>query len=89
MDHCEEQNPTSNTLTTPLHIAAKYSNLEILQYLVDIGVKLDIQDIDGWTPLHLSAMAKVQYWPGLPKYSREHINESKVLDDLLTGFYAR
>ena len=65
IDHCEVQNPTSNTLTTPLHIAAKYSNLEILQYLVDIGVKLDIQDIDGWTPLHLSAMAKVQYWPGL------------------------
>jgi ankyrin repeat protein len=36
---------------TPLHIAANNGNVEIVEFLIQIGVKVDEADATGWTPL--------------------------------------
>ena len=57
--HSDIKNPVSHSLTTPFHMAAKFGHLEILKYLMDYVINLDIQDVDGWTPLHLAVKARV------------------------------
>lgn len=37
---------------TPLHIAARYNSLNVLQILLDRGATIDVKDIDGCIPLH-------------------------------------
>ena len=53
------KNPVTHSQTTPLHLAAKFGHLKILEYLMDFVENLDIQDVDGWTPLHLAVKARV------------------------------
>ncbi|KAM0805820.1 hypothetical protein BDR22DRAFT_187859 [Usnea florida] len=38
----------------PLHVAANFGLLEIMQRLISSGTNVDISDEDGWTPLHLA-----------------------------------
>jgi ankyrin repeat protein/tetratricopeptide (TPR) repeat protein len=40
---------------TPLHYAAYGGNVELINYLIDKGAKLDLQDRQRKTPLHLAA----------------------------------
>lgn len=49
--------PTTSGLT-PLHIAIKVRNLEIAQYLLDMGADINAQDDYGVTPLHLAVKKK-------------------------------
>lgn len=41
---------------TPLHYAAHGGNVELINYFIDKGAKLEIQDARHKTPLHLAAM---------------------------------
>jgi ankyrin repeat protein len=41
---------------TPLHYAAREGNAELINYLIDKGAKLELQDARQKTPLHLAAM---------------------------------
>ena len=38
----------------PLHVAANFGLLEIMQRRISYGANVDILDEDGWTPLHLA-----------------------------------
>ncbi len=38
--------------STPLHSAARFGRVEIVRMLIDAGANVDVQDVDGWTPLH-------------------------------------
>ena len=38
----------------PLHVAAHFGLLEIMQRRISYGTNVDISDEDGWTPLHLA-----------------------------------
>ena len=40
---------------TPLHIAAKRDNPEIIKLLLEYGAKIDFEDCTGQTPLHISS----------------------------------
>lgn len=42
-------------LTTPLHWAVKFEQLETVQFLVEKGANIHLQRRDGWTALHYSA----------------------------------
>jgi len=33
--------------------------VDIMSFLLDFVENLDIQDVDGWTPLHLAVKARV------------------------------
>ncbi|KAK0620819.1 ankyrin repeat-containing domain protein [Immersiella caudata] len=37
---------------TLLHVAAKYGDLEGVEKLLGYGLKVDVVDVDGWTPVH-------------------------------------
>ena len=39
----------------PLHVAAKYNSLGVVQILLTLGASLDAQDDDNQTPLHIAA----------------------------------
>ena len=38
----------------PLHVAAKFGLLEVMQRRISYGTNVDMSDEDGWTPLHLA-----------------------------------
>lgn len=40
---------------TSLHEAAKYGDLEVVEYLVEKGANVNEKDDDGYTPLHVAA----------------------------------
>ena len=40
----------------PLHVAANFGLLEIMQRLISSGTNVDISDENGWTPLHLACV---------------------------------
>jgi ankyrin repeat protein len=40
---------------TPLHLAARFGKVEIVQMLIGAGADVDAQDEVGWTPLHWAA----------------------------------
>ena len=40
---------------TPLHIAAKRDNPELIKLLLEFGAKIDFEDCAGQTPLHISS----------------------------------
>jgi len=52
------KNPVTHSQTTPLHLAAKFGHVDIMNFLLDFVENLDIQDVDGWTPLHLAVKAR-------------------------------
>jgi ankyrin repeat protein len=41
---------------TPLHYAAREGNVDLINYLVDKGAKLELKTAQAKTPLHLAAM---------------------------------
>ena len=41
--------------TSALHIAARYSHLEIVQELISLGAFIDIEDSESMTPLHYAS----------------------------------
>ena len=43
-------------MSTPLHDAATYNELEVAKLLRDHGAKLDLLDKEGGTPLHNACM---------------------------------
>uniref|UniRef100_A0A8C5WQ05 Uncharacterized protein n=1 Tax=Laticauda laticaudata TaxID=8630 RepID=A0A8C5WQ05_LATLA len=48
-------NATNSANETLLHIAATHGHLEIIDYLISKGVKLEVKDNKGRTPLHRAA----------------------------------
>jgi ankyrin repeat protein len=42
-------------MRTPLHSAACYGNLEVVQKLIEYGADISAEDLDGCTPLHLAS----------------------------------
>uniref|UniRef100_A0A670Y2W9 Uncharacterized protein n=1 Tax=Pseudonaja textilis TaxID=8673 RepID=A0A670Y2W9_PSETE len=48
-------NATNSANETLLHIAASHGHLEIIDYLISKGVKLEVKDNKGRTPLHRAA----------------------------------
>lgn len=40
---------------TPLHIGATHGYVQVLKFLVDLGIDLDLVDFKGWTPLHCAS----------------------------------
>ena len=53
---------------TPLHIASANGYQSVVKYLLDQHVSLNLQDADGWTPLHAAA-----FWCLQPILSRRNI----------------
>ncbi|MCP4723720.1 MAG: hypothetical protein GY863_01725 [bacterium] len=49
-------NSTDKIERTPLHIAARCGNTEIVSYLISEDAVINLEDADGNTPLHLAAM---------------------------------
>lgn len=47
--------PHPRTGATPLHVASAKGYIRVMSMLVQGGCELNIQDIDGWTPLHAAA----------------------------------
>ncbi|XP_019712705.1 protein phosphatase 1 regulatory subunit 12A isoform X7 [Hippocampus comes] len=47
--------PHPNTKATALHVAAAKGYIEVLKVLLECGVDVDCQDVDGWSPLHAAA----------------------------------
>ncbi|XP_061678611.1 protein phosphatase 1 regulatory subunit 12A isoform X3 [Syngnathoides biaculeatus] len=47
--------PHPNTKATALHVAAAKGYIEVLKVLLQCGVDVDSQDVDGWSPLHAAA----------------------------------
>ncbi|XP_057693539.1 protein phosphatase 1 regulatory subunit 12A isoform X1 [Corythoichthys intestinalis] len=47
--------PHPNTNATALHVAAAKGYIEVLKVLLQCGVDVDSQDVDGWSPLHAAA----------------------------------
>ncbi|KAL1433629.1 hypothetical protein MTO96_012455 [Rhipicephalus appendiculatus] len=43
------------TGATSLHVAAAKGYLKVMSVLIQAGVDLNAQDVDGWTPLHAAA----------------------------------
>ncbi|ETO16955.1 F-box domain and ankyrin repeat protein [Reticulomyxa filosa] len=41
---------------TPLHKAVDRGDLQIIQYLVDSGARVDLSGLDGFAPLHIAAL---------------------------------
>jgi ankyrin repeat protein len=37
---------------TPLHIAAAYQNLDLIEYLLELGSEIDHEDSKGWSAIH-------------------------------------
>ena len=54
---CTEKDQISPKVSSPLHVAAYFGHLNIVQYLMNCKLKLDPKDADqsGTTPLHLAA----------------------------------
>jgi hypothetical protein len=64
--------------TALLHAAFK-GNVEIVKYLVDKGAALNMQGVNGWTPLHDAA------WVGqveIVKYLVDHKADVRILNEL-------
>jgi len=40
--------------TSPLHQAARYADIQIIEELIINGADVNITDIAGWTPLHVA-----------------------------------
>ncbi len=40
---------------SPLHLAASYGLADVCRYYLDKGIKVDIKNRNGWTPLHFAA----------------------------------
>ncbi|XP_077372821.1 protein phosphatase 1 regulatory subunit 12A isoform X2 [Festucalex cinctus] len=47
--------PHPNTKATALHVTAAKGYIEVLKVLLQCGVDVDSQDVDGWSPLHAAA----------------------------------
>ncbi|KAK4768960.1 hypothetical protein SAY86_027110 [Trapa natans] len=45
---------STNSGTTPLHVAVSEGNTEIVKFLLDQGANIDRPDLHGWTPLNLA-----------------------------------
>jgi len=52
--HCNGAHPNvqGQEMVTPLHSAAYYGDLEVVQKLIEYGADIDAQDDHGWTLLH-------------------------------------
>lgn len=48
--------PTDPSAPTPLHLAAKYSRLGLIQILLNAGAKINAKNRYGYTPLHCAAI---------------------------------
>jgi hypothetical protein len=51
IDNCIDQKGL-----TPLHLAVKYQNKDLLEMLLDNGANINVKSITGMTPLHLAAL---------------------------------
>jgi protein phosphatase 1 regulatory subunit 16A len=61
---------------TPLHIASANGYQIVVEYLLQQHVSVNLQDADGWTPIHAAA-----FWCQQPILGRKFIkiqNKSKV-----------
>jgi ankyrin repeat protein len=61
---------------TPLHIASANGYQIVVEYLLQQHVSVNLQDADGWTPIHAAA-----FWCQQPILGRRFIkiqNKSKV-----------
>jgi protein phosphatase 1 regulatory subunit 16A len=58
---------------TPLHIASANSYQTVVQYLLEQHVSLNLQDADGWTPLHAAA-----FWCLHPILSKRFLKAIKI-----------
>ena len=50
----EDKNGNYFPGNTPLHIACKTGNMEIVKYLLKEGAEIDSKDFASWTPLHFA-----------------------------------
>eukprot|EP00736_Rhodelphis_marinus_P002341 Rmarinus@m.17217 len=55
-------NAKDNNGYTPIHAAASYARMELLEYLVENGADVNIRDNDGDTPLHFCEEAAPLQW---------------------------
>jgi len=51
----EDLNAKDNIGACLLHVAAASGYMELARYLLSVGVTVNIQDKDGWTPLHAAS----------------------------------
>ena len=42
--------------STPLHISVNYGHLDIVKYLISVGVDIESKDVDGFTSLHIASI---------------------------------
>jgi ankyrin repeat protein len=57
---------------TPLHIASANGYQAVVEYLLQQHVSINLQDADGWTPIHAAA-----FWCQQPTLSRKFMKENK------------
>ena len=47
--------PHSKTGASALHVAAAKGYMKVMNLLIQAGMEVNIQDYDGWTPMHAAA----------------------------------
>ena len=47
--------PHSKTGASALHVAAAKGYMKVMRLLIEAGMEVNIQDYDGWTPMHAAA----------------------------------
>ena len=78
---------------TPLHIAAKRDNPEIIKLLLEYGAKIDFEDCTGQTPLHISSKynqienVKILLLGLASPFKEDH--QGNTADQLTTNKYIR
>ena len=72
---------------TPLHLAAKIGQIEIVELLINSGANINQGDINGATPLHLAAReGHLDVVKALLANKRVDVNQKKIFEEYIRNF---
>jgi len=69
-----DSNVQGQEMRIPLHSAAYFGDLKVVQKLIEYGGNIDAQDGNGWTPLHFPCKSEIFYLkdPGVVQLLLDH-----------------